>query len=58
MTFLKSIWKATNLTTTVARWENGETVLKTIDGETLDYWLQQFTLGSLFRSGELEDMGE
>ena len=48
----------TKPTTTVANWENGETVLKTIDGETLDYWLQQFTLGSLFRSGELESMGE
>lgn len=49
---------STKPTTTVAKWENGETVLKTIDGERLDYWLQQFTLGSLFRSGELEDMGE
>lgn len=48
----------TKPTTTVAKWENGETILKTIEGETLDYWLQQFTLGSLFRSGELEDMGE
>lgn len=48
----------TKPTTTVAKWENGKTVLKTIEGETLDHWLQQFTLGSLFRSGELEDMGE
>ena len=49
-------FRDTNPTTTVAKLENGETVLKTISGETLDYWLQEYSLGSLFRSGELEEM--
>ncbi len=46
----------TKPTTTVARLEGGETVFRTIRGETLDYWLQEYSLGSLFRSGELEEM--
>ena len=49
-------FRDTKPTTTVAKLENGETVLKTIAGETLDYWLQEYSLGSLFRSGELEEM--
>ncbi len=49
-------FRDTKPTTTVAKWESGETVLKTISGEALDYWLQEYTLGSLFRSGELEEM--
>jgi predicted ATPase len=44
-------------TTTVARWENGETELKTLEGKDLEYWLKDYTLGSLFKSGELEAMG-
>jgi len=43
-------------TTTVAKWQDGETELKTIDGKDLEYWLKDYTLGSLFKSGELEDM--
>jgi predicted ATPase len=42
--------------TTVARWEEGKTVLQTISGETLDYWLKEYTLGKLYLSGELEGM--
>ncbi|MGE0083962.1 MAG: AAA family ATPase [Desulfococcaceae bacterium] len=42
--------------TTVAKWENGETVLQTIQGKELDYWLKEYSLGSLFKSGELEQM--
>ncbi len=49
-------FRDTRPTTTVAKWENGETILKTIEGEALDYWLQEYSLGSLFRSGELEEM--
>ncbi len=49
-------FRGTKPTTTVAKWENGETILKTIEGEALDYWLEEYSLGSLFRSGELEDM--
>lgn len=44
-------------TTTVAKWENGETLLQTIQGKELDYWLKEYSLGALFKSGELEQMG-
>ncbi len=47
----------TKPTTTIAKWENGETILKTIKGEELDYWLKEYSLGSLFKTGELEQMG-
>ncbi|MFZ2630874.1 MAG: AAA family ATPase [Desulfosalsimonadaceae bacterium] len=43
-------------TTTVAKWENGETILQTLRGDELDYWLKEYSLGSLFKSGELEQM--
>ena len=45
-------------TTTVAKWTNGETVLKTLKGEKLARWLNEYSLGTLYRSGELEDMAE
>jgi len=41
---------------TVARWDRGESILKVIEKKELEYWLKEYTLGSLFRSGELEDM--
>ncbi len=47
----------TQPTTTVATWQDGETILQTLNGETLDYWLQEYSLGTLFQSGELEQMG-
>jgi predicted ATPase len=40
--------------TTVAKWENGETSLHMIEGDELNYWLAEYSLGSLFMSGELE----
>jgi predicted ATPase len=43
-------------TTTVTHWQKGETSLKVLDGEELNYWLSSYTLGSLFVSGELENM--
>lgn len=43
-------------TTTVARWENGETTLTTLADEDLAYWLKDYSLGSMFRSGELESL--
>ncbi len=46
----------TKPTTTVATWDNGETILNTLKGEKLDYWLKEYSLGSLFKSGELEQM--
>ncbi len=41
-------------TTTVARWENGETFLHTLKGEQLNYWLAEYSLGTLFHDGDLE----
>lgn len=46
----------TKPTTTIAQWREGETILKNVQGELLDYWLQEYSLGALFRSGELEAM--
>jgi len=43
-------------TTTVTTWGNGETSLHTLDGEALDYWLKDYSLGALFESGQLEAM--
>lgn len=43
-------------TTTVAKWANGETTLHTLDADKLAYWLKEYSLGSLFKSGELEQM--
>ena len=43
-------------TTTVAKWANGQTTLHTLDAAQLDYWLKEYSLGSLFKSGELEQM--
>ena len=44
-------------TVTVAKWVDGQTYLNIPSGEDLSYWLQDYTLGKLFRSGELEDLG-
>lgn len=46
----------TRPTTTVAKWVNGETTLQTLRDEDLDYWLKEYSLGNLFKSGELEQM--
>ena len=48
--------RQSEVTVTVAGWEEGQTILKTLGGEKLEYWLKEYTLGELFRSGELEDM--
>jgi predicted ATPase len=54
---LLNAFAETRPTTTVAKWENGETTLHTLSGEKLDYWLGEYSLGGLFESGELEQMG-
>ena len=43
-------------TTTVAQWVDGATRLARIDGQELSRWLQDYSLGALFRSEELEGM--
>lgn len=45
-----------NPTVTVAKWSDGQTQLEVLSGESLRYWLQDYTLGKLYRSGELEDL--
>lgn len=46
----------TNPSTSIAKWVAGETQLKKLEGEALDYWLREYSLGSLYRSGELENI--
>lgn len=41
-------------TTTVCEWAEGTTRLSVLDGEELARWLQHYSLGAMFRSGELE----
>lgn len=41
--------------TTVVKWSEGETVLKNVEGKQLERWLKEYSLGALFRSGELEN---
>lgn len=43
-------------TTTVVRWVDGQTALSVLDGDELRRWLNEYTLGALARSGELEGM--
>lgn len=49
-------FRDTTPTITVCEWENGETKLKFLDKEKLEYWLKDYSMGTLFESGELEDM--
>lgn len=44
----------TKPTTTVAKWEDGKTTLTVLAEAELAYWLKDYTLGKLFRTGELE----
>ena len=41
--------------TTVVKWADGETSLVSVEGDRLKSWLEHYSLGSLFRSGELEN---
>ncbi len=49
-------FEGTRPTTTVAKWAKGETTLQTLRDKDLDYWLKEYSLGNLFKSGELEQM--
>jgi len=44
------------LTTTVVGWEDGETSLKTFAEPEMRDWLKEYSLGSLYLSGELESL--
>ncbi len=43
-------------TTTVVEWQDGQTHLRVLAGDSLDYWLKQYSLGELYRSWQLEAM--
>lgn len=43
-------------TTTIVQWQDGQTSLKTLAGEDLKQWLCEYSLGSLYKSGELENI--
>jgi predicted ATPase len=45
-----------NPTITTAKWADGQTNLTVMTGEALQYWLEEYTLGKLYRSGELEEL--
>ena len=51
-----SAFRDTRPTVTVAKWENGETTLTTVEDNELAYWVEDYSLGQLFRSGELENL--
>ena len=53
--FLNALQEVNPKTTvTVFDWVDGETQLRNLSGEKLDYWLQEYKLGELFLSGGLE----
>jgi predicted ATPase len=43
--------------TTVTKWQDGQTILRNVDEQELAEWLKNYSLGELFQSGELEEMG-
>lgn len=43
-------------TTSVLTWSNGITHIENLSPDDLNYWLQEYSLGQLFKSGELEDL--
>ena len=51
-----SAFRDTRPTVTIAKWENGETTLTTVEDTELAYWVKDYSLGQLFRSGELENL--
>jgi predicted ATPase len=51
-----SAFKDTIPTTSVVRWQDGQTRIDILDGNELKGWLQEYSLGAMFRSGELENM--
>ncbi|NMB89626.1 MAG: AAA family ATPase [Chloroflexi bacterium] len=43
-------------TVTSAKWADGQTSFAVLAGASLQYWLKEYTLGKLYRSGELEEL--
>ncbi|MDD4803082.1 MAG: AAA family ATPase [Syntrophomonas sp.] len=53
--FLDAFGDYTPLTSVVG-WENGETIIRCLEHDRLKYWLQGYSMGKLFNSGELEGL--
>ncbi len=51
---LLDAFSGTPPTTTVAQWQEGQTHLQVLSDDALAYWLRRYTMGRMFRSGELE----
>jgi predicted ATPase len=45
-------------TTSVFRWKDGQTLIDILEGKELERWLNEYSLGALFESGELENMAK
>ena len=45
-----------NPTTTIAKRDNGKTSLNVVSEKVLNAWIKDYTLGKIFRSGELEEL--
>jgi hypothetical protein len=43
-------------TVAVTAWEEGQTTIKPVDPNELAYWREAYSLGHLYRSGQLEQM--
>ena len=46
----------TRPTTTICELHDGQTELRVLAGDKLDYWLSDYSLGELYRTGQLENM--
>ncbi len=49
-------FRDTQPTTSVFGWEDGATTIRNLRKADLEYWIKDYSLGSLFSSGELEQM--
>jgi len=49
-------FRDTQPTVTVTELVDGATQLRTLSGEDLAYWLKEYTLGDIYRTGQLESM--
>jgi predicted ATPase len=53
-----SAFKGAIPTTSVVRWKEGQTRIDILKGPDLEKWLKDYSLGALFKSGELENMAD
>jgi len=53
---LLGAFRDTQPTVTVCEWQDGQSKLWIPPKDKLDYWLKEYTLGDLYRTGQLEQM--